>query len=161
MLVFNKDEIGSADLVDMQAFSSFNKGFKYIFTVIDVFSKYAWAVPIKDKSAASVTKAFEKIIIDRIPKKLWVDEGKEFYNASFKKLLDKHKIDMLSTFNDGKAVVIERFNRTLKNIIWKYFTANNTRFYLDALDQMVKNYNDKVHSTIKMTPKEASKNINR
>ena len=94
MIVFNKDEIWSADLIDMQDFSSFNKGFKYILTVIDVFSKYAWAVPIKDKSAASVTKAFEKIISDRIPKKLWVDEGKEFYNVTFKKLLDKHKIDM-------------------------------------------------------------------
>ena len=60
---------------------------------------------------------------------------------------------MYSIFNEGKAVVIERFNRTLKNIMWKYFTANNTRFFLDAFDQMVKNYNDKVHSTIKMTPK--------
>ena len=94
------------------------------------------------------------------PKKLWVDEGKEFYNATFKKLLDKHEIGMYSTFNEGKAVVIEQFNRTLKNSMWKYFTANNTRFHLDALDQMVKNYNDKVHSTIKITPKEASKDIN-
>ena len=68
---------------------------------------------------------------------------------------------MYSTFNEGKSVVIERFNRTLKNLMWEYFTANNTRFYLDALDQMVKNYNDKVQSTIKMTPKEASKDINR
>ena len=67
---------------------------------------------------------------------------------------------MYSTFNEGKAVVFERFNRTLKNIMWKYFTANNTRFYLDALDQMVNNYNDKVHSTIKKTPKEANKYIN-
>ena len=109
MIIFNKDEIWSADLVDMQAFSSFNKGFKYILTVIDVFNKYAWAVSIKDKSAASVTKAFEKIISDRIPKKLWVDERKEFYNATFKKkLFDKHKIDMYSTFNEGKAAVIER-----------------------------------------------------
>ena len=77
MIVFNKDEIWSANLVNMQAFSSFNKGFKYILTVIDVFSRYAWAVPIKDKSVASVTKAFEKIISDRIPKRLWVDEGKK------------------------------------------------------------------------------------
>ena len=107
VIVFNKDEIWSADVVDMQAFSAFNKGFKYILTVIDVFSKYAWTVPIKDKSAASDTKVFEKIISDRIPKKLWVDEEKEFYNATFKKLLDKHKIDMYSTFNEGKAVVIE------------------------------------------------------
>ena len=69
----------------MQAFSSFDKGFKYFLTVIGVFSKYAWAVPIKDKSAASVTKAFVKIIIDRIHKELWVDEGKEFYNTTLKK----------------------------------------------------------------------------
>ena len=68
---------------------------------------------------------------------------------------------MYSNFNEGKAVVIERFNKTLKNIMWKYFTASNTRFYLDASDQMVKSYNDKIHSTIKMTPKEASKDINR
>ena len=105
MIVFNKDEIWSADLVDMQAFSSFNKGFKYILTVIDVFSKYAWAVPIKDKSAASVTKTFEKIISDRILKKLWVDEGKEFYNATFKKLLDKHKIDMYSFLMKEKLLL--------------------------------------------------------
>ena len=77
VIVFNKGDIWSADLVDIQAFSSFNKGFKYSFKVIDVFSKYAWAVPIKDKPAASVTKAFGKIINDRIPKKIWVDEGKE------------------------------------------------------------------------------------
>ena len=81
-------------------FSSFNKRFKYILTVIDVFRKYELAVPIKDKSAASVIKAFEKVISDRSPKKLWVDEEKEFYNATFEKLLDKHKIDMYSTFND-------------------------------------------------------------
>ena len=80
---------------------------------------------------------------------LWVDEGKGFYCATFTKLLDKHKIDMHSTFNEGKAVVIERFNRTLKNIMWKYFTANNTRFYLDALDQMVKNYNIKYTAQLK------------
>ena len=65
-----------------------------------------------------------------IPKKLWVDEGKEFYNATFKKLLDKHKIDMYSTFNEGKSVVIEQFIRTLKIIMWKYFTAINTRSIL-------------------------------
>ena len=86
---------------------------------------------------------------------------KNFIKLHLKKLLNKHKIDMYSTFNEGKAVVIERFNRTIKHIMWKYFTANNTRFYLDALDQMVKNYNDKVNSTIKMTPKEASKDIKR
>ena len=87
MIVFNKDEIWSADLVDMQAFSSFNKGFKFILTLIDVFSMYAWAVPIKDTSAAYVVKTIKKIISDRIPKKLQVDEGKEFYKATFKNFL--------------------------------------------------------------------------
>ncbi|MCU7951726.1 MAG: DDE-type integrase/transposase/recombinase [gamma proteobacterium symbiont of Bathyaustriella thionipta] len=161
MIVFRKDEIWSADLVDMQAFSSVNKGFKYILTVIDVFSKYAWAIPLKNKTGISVTKAFEKIIGERIPKKLWVDEGKEFYNSTFIKFLDQHKINMYSTFNEGKAVVIERFNRTLKRIMWKYFTTNNTRKYIDVLPEMIKNYNEKVHSTIKMSPNEASKAINR
>ena len=87
VIVYNKDEIWSVDLVDMQAFSSFNKGFKYILIVIDVFSKYAWAVPIKDKSAASVIKAFEKIIGDRIPKQLWADEGKKFIIPHLKNFL--------------------------------------------------------------------------
>ena len=86
---------------------------------------------------------------------------KNFIMLHLKQLLNKHNIDMYFTFNEGKAVVIKRFNRTLKNIVWKYFTANNTRFYHEALGQVVKNYNDKVHSTIKMTPKEASKDINR
>ena len=71
-----------------------------------------------------------------------VDERKEFYNATFKNLLDKHKIGMYSTFNEGKAVVIARFNRSLKHIMWKYFTANNTRFYIDALDELVRYYNE-------------------
>ena len=87
VIVFSKDEVWSADLVDMQAFSSFNKGFKYILTVIDVFSNYALAVPIKDKSAASVPKAFENIISDRIPKKIWVDEGKNFIMLHLKNFL--------------------------------------------------------------------------
>ena len=85
MIVFNKDEIWSADLVDMEAFSSFNKGFSQL--LMYLVSTHGQS-QIKDKSAASVTKAFEKIISDRIPKTLWVDEGKEFYNATFKKLLD-------------------------------------------------------------------------
>ena len=89
LIVSVPDHCLSFYLVDMQAFSSFNKRFKYILTVIDVFSKHAWAVPIKDKSAASITKAFEKIISNRIPKKLWVDEGKEFYNTPFKNFLIK------------------------------------------------------------------------
>ena len=99
----------------MQAFSMENKGIKYLLTVIDIFSKYAWAVPLKNKTGESVTEAFNNIVSEgRTPKNLWVDEGKEFYNKTFQSFLDKNTINMYHTFNEGKAVVIERFNRSLK-----------------------------------------------
>ena len=112
----------------MTSFAIFNKEFKYLLTIIDIFSKYAWAVPMIDKTWTSVSKAFEKIMINskRKPEKLWVDEGREFYNSEFKKLLEKNGNLMYHAFNEGKAVIIERFNRTLKNITWKHFTTNNT-----------------------------------
>ena len=144
----------------MQVFARYNKGVKYLLTVIDVFSKFAWVVPLKDKTGKSVTEAFSKIIDTRLPKHLWVDEGTEFFNKTFKQFLDDNKINMYHTFNYGKAVVIERFNRTLKRIMWKYFTANNTNNYLNKLQDMVDKYNNTKHSSIKMTPKQASKNEN-
>jgi hypothetical protein len=141
----------------MQAFSKYNKGINYLLTVIDIFSKYAWVVPLKDKRGTSVTEAFNKIITkERKPIHLWVDQGVEFYNKTFKSLLSKHNINMYHTFNEGKAVVIERFNRTLKEIMWKYFTANNTNTYISHLQQMVDKYNTTKHSSIKMTPTQAS-----
>ena len=135
MIVFNKDEIWSADLVDMHAFSSFNKGFKYILIVIDVFSKYAWAVQIKDKSASSVTKAIEKIISDRIPKKLLVDEGKEFYNATFKKHLNKHKIDDVPRSTSYGVYISQliRFARVSSHVV--DFNARNKSLTAKLLQQ--------------------------
>jgi len=162
VIVNDIDDTWSADLVDMQAFSKYNKGVKYLLTVIDIFSKYAWVIPLKNKTGESVTEAFEKIILEgRLPVNLWVDEGKEFYNKKFESFLNKNKINMYHTFNEGKAVVIERFNRSLKRIMWKYFTANNTYTYLDNLQDMVDKYNKTKHSSIKMTPIEASKNLNK
>jgi len=162
VIVNDIDDTWSADLVDMQAFSKYNKGVKYLLTVIDIFSKYAWVIPLKNKTGESVTEAFEKIILEgRLPVNLWVDEGKEFYNKKFESFLNKNKINIYHTFNEGKAVVIERFNRSLKRIMWKYFTANNTYTYLDNLQDMVDKYNKTKHSSIKMTPTEASKNLNK
>lgn len=158
VIVVGIDDTWSADLVDMSSFAKFNKGIKYLLTIIDIFSKFAWAVPVKDKTGASVTKAFENVMKNskRKPEKLWVDEGKEFYNKEFKSLLEKNGILMYHTFNEGKAVVIERFNRTLKNIMWKHFTANNTNKYLDVLPSILDKYNNTFHRSIKMTPNEAS-----
>ena len=157
------DEIWGADLIDMNTIDKDNKDNKYLLNVIDVFSKYAWSIPIKKKDSKSVLDAFKSIIQDskRKPQYLWVDKGSEFYNKDFKNYLKENKINMYSTFGDHKSAVIERFNRTLKNMMWKYFDANNTRNYIDVLDQLLSKYNNNVHRTIKMTPVEASNSKNK
>ncbi len=152
------DQIWSADLVDMQWNSRVNKGFKYLLNIIDLFSKYAWSVPIKDKTGRSITDAFNKVVKSsgRKPEKLWVDQGTEFYNRVFRGWLTENDIEMYSTHNEGKAVVVERFNRTIKEKMWKYFSANNTHKYTDILDNLMGLYNVGYHQSIKMSPKEAS-----
>lgn len=156
------DRIWSADLVDMQRFSRDNHGVKYLLTVIDVFSKYAWIMPLKNKTGKSITEAFTEIVAGskRKPDKLWVDKGTEFYNRTFRDWLKENEIDMYSTHNEGKAVVVERFNRTIKTWMWKYFTANSTRRYFDALPELLRRYNHSVHRSIKMSPHDASQKGN-
>lgn len=156
------DKIWSADLVDMFSFSKSNDGTKFILTVIDIFTKFAWAIPLPNKQGKTVTEAFDKIIRDsgRKPEHLWVDKGAEFYNRTLKLWLTKNEIEMYSTSNAGKAVVIERFNRTLKSWMWKYFTSHSTNKYIDVLDKLLHAYNNRIHRTIKMTPHEASEKKN-
>ena len=118
------DNIWGADLADMQLICNFNKGFRFLLCVIDIFSKYAWVVPLKDKEGVSIVDAFQKILdhSNRKPNKIWVDKGSEFYNNSFKKWLKDNDIEMYSTNNEGKSVIAERFIITLKNKIYKYMT---------------------------------------
>ena len=127
--------------------------------VIDVFSKYGWIVPLKSKSGVDVANALSKIFKERRCMKMWVDKGKEFYNKHVKAL----GVQLYSTENEEKSSVVERWNRTMKEKMFKYFSANNTKKYIDILDEMVNNYNHTKHSSIKMTPVEASdeKNKNR
>ena len=162
VIVHGIDDIWSADLVDMQAFAKFNKGNKYMLTVIDLFSRYAWAVPLKDKTGAVVRDAFQHIVrtSGRQPRKLWVDEGKEFYNRTVKKWLSDRDITMYSTHNEGKAVVIERFNRTLKSRMWRHFTATSKNVYIHVLPKLLSQYNNAKHRSIGMTPTEASQKKN-
>jgi len=150
--VANADHIFAADLVDMQSYSRDNKGYKYILSVIDVFSKYGWMVPLKDKRGETVANALEKVFKERRPQFLWVDKGKEFYNKHVKDL----GVDLYSTENLEKSCVVERWNRTMKERMFKYFTAHNTRMYISILDDLVKGYNNSKHRTIGMTPVEAS-----
>ena len=114
-----KDNIWGVDLAGMQSLSKYNKGIKYLLCTIDLFSKYPWVIPLKDKKGTSIFNAFQKIISkERKPNKIWVDQGIEFYNQSFKDFLKIYNIEMYSTFNEGKSVVAERFIRTLKNKIF-------------------------------------------
>ena len=100
----------------MQLISKFNKGFLFSLCVIDIFSKYAWVLPLKNKKGVSIADAFKKILDDsnRKPNKIWVDKGSKFYNSSFEKWLKDNDIEMYSMHNERKSVVAERFIRRLK-----------------------------------------------
>ena len=123
----------------MQSISKLSKGFRFLLCVIDVFSKYAWVVPLKDKKGITITNAFQKIFKESNwkPNKIWVDKGSEFYNNSFKKWLKDNDIEMYSIHNEGKSVVAERFIRTLKTKIYKYMTSISKNVYIDKLDEIV------------------------
>ena len=131
-------------------------------TVIDVFSKYGWIVPLKDKKTESVSTAFDLIFkkSKRKPEKLWTDKGSEFISKHFKDFLKRHHITLYHAQNEEKSSVVERWNRTMKNKMWKMFSANNNTVYWDKLDKLVDDYNNRKHSSIKMSPREASKKKN-
>ena len=149
-----KDNIWGVDLADMQSLSRKNKGIKYLLCVTDLFRKYAFVVPLKDKKGITIVNAFDKIIKQskRKPNKIRVDQGSEFYNNNFKKWLSDNNIIMYSTYNEGKSVVAERFIRTLKNKLYKHMTASGKNVYYNVLDDVVNKYNNTKHSTIKMKP---------
>lgn len=149
------DSDWQADLCDLQNLKKHNKDCSYILTVIDVLSKFAWVEPIKDKSPSTVAKAFKKILdtSGRDPWRLYTDKGLEFRGKPFQKLLQSYDIQYLSSESpDVKAAVAERFNRTLKSRLWKYFTANKTFCYLDCLQKVVDAYNLSYHTAIRRRP---------
>ena len=148
--VFKKDDIWLADLIELREGSKF----KYILTVIDLYM----AVPLPNKTDQTVSEAFKRIMNEsgRKPKKVWVDKGKEFYNQYVKTLL----FEIYSTLNDGKAVVIEQFNHTLKQMTFKKFTSQGNQKWLKILPEIADKYKNKVHSTIQTTPIRASENPN-
>ena len=168
-----KDNIWGVDLADMQSLSRKNKGIKYLLCAIDLHSKYAFVIPLKDKKGISIVNAFNKIIKQSNrrakgtsaqhvkPNKLWVDQGSEFYNNVFKKWFSDNNIIMYSTYNEGKSVIAERFIRTLKNKLYKHMTATGKNVYYDVLDDIVNEYNNTKHSTIKMKPIDVKDNNKR
>jgi transposase InsO family protein len=144
-----------ADLADMHGRAAANDGYKWILVVVDTFSKYAWAVPVKSKSAVDMLDAFRKLFrkaAPRKPVKLQTDKGKEFIARSLQEYLESLGITRFSSESDQKAAGAERFNRTLKTKIETYVSAHQDERWIDRLDQYLEAYNQKVHRTIGMAP---------
>ncbi|HEY9759013.1 MAG TPA: DDE-type integrase/transposase/recombinase [Oculatellaceae cyanobacterium] len=156
-MVTGVNDTWCADLVDMQAFAKQNKNNKYILTIIDVLSRYAWAEPLKDKKPHTVINAFQKVLADSgsPPKKLWVDQGSEFINRQFKKVMAP--IVIYHTYGESHAAPVERFNRTLKRRMWCKFTKHSSQEWVSRLPKLISKYNNTVHSSIGMTPLKARK----
>ena len=156
-LVGGIDHQWQADLIDVHQLKRDNEGYVYLLTCIDVFSKYAWVVPLKDKTGRSLTTAFREIFSSRRPFKLQTDKGTEFKNRVVQKYLREVGVDFFTTENDDiKASVVERFNRTLKERLWRYFTQARSTRYLDVLPSMVSAYNRSFHGAIGRAPSEVT-----
>ena len=146
-----------ADLVDMSRLKKVNDGTTFILTVIDVFSKLDWCVPLKNKSAASLVAAFTQLLSNGAPNTLQTDKGTEFLNRSLQKLLKEHGVHHFATHNEEtKASIVERFNRTLKTRMWRYFTKTQSVRYVDVLQAFMRSYNDTYHRSIGMAPSEVT-----
>ena len=124
----------------------------------NLFTKYGWIVPLKDKKGETVTEAFKSIFKEsRKPQYIWTDKGKEYHNKNMRKLLEKNGVTPYSTENEEKSSVCERWTRTIKTKLWKQFTVQGYTIYLNILPKILEQYNNTKHSSIKMTPAEASK----
>lgn len=149
------DSIWGADLIDVQKYSRMNKGIKYILVVIDIFSKYAWAYPLRDKTGRTVASAFESLFQQHHPHKLWVDRGSEFYNPPMTRILKEYGVHRYSTFGKDKSCVAERFIRTLMEVLMLFFDTHRHTEFLDVLQPAIDRYNSTPHRSIGCTPAEA------
>ena len=133
----------------MESLFSKNKNVKYLLCVIDVSTKYAWVKPLRNEKGKTVLNAFIEIVNESNckPNKLWVDQGREFYNKLMQEWLDSNVL-MYSAHNEGKSVITERFIKTLKAKIYKKMTANNSKSYLRYLNKLVDQYNNTYHHCI-------------
>ena len=153
------DDLWQADLVEMGHLAKWNRGHRYLLTVIDTFSKFGFARPLKTKKGEEVTTAFNDILktSKRIPKLLQTDQGKEFFNTKFQTLMKAEGIHHYHTFTDKKASIVERWNRTLKSHMYRNFTERNSLRWIDSLSRLVNTYNHLTHGTIGMKPARVKK----
>ena len=158
VIVNHINEIHSTDLVDMTQYSKMNKGYKYIFTNIDVFSKIAYAFPLKSKKIQDIKPCFEKIFEKNKPKYIWSDKEPVFLSKEMQQFFKDNNVKLYHTNSHLKAVVVERFNRSLRELMMKEFVKNNNTVWYDILPKLIKIYNNRYHSTIKMKPNQVNKN---
>lgn len=153
--ISNIDDLWETDLIDMQYLSRKNGGNKYILAVIDCFSKFGWCVPIKRKTPSEIIRAFTLLFssTNRRPVCIQSDKGREFNNKTFKSYLISKDINYKTTKDPKtKASICERFIRTIKSIIFKYFTFTKKERYIDIIDSIAHVYNTRKHTTIGMAP---------
>ena len=142
------DEIHSCDLVDMTKYSRMNKGYKYIFTNIDIFSKYAYAFPIKSKTIKEIKPRFQKIFKEQKPSYIWSDQESSFFSKEMQKFFEDHNIKIYYTFSNLKGVFIERFNRSLRELMMKEFVKNDNTIWYNILPKLIKFYNNRYNRSI-------------
>ena len=155
----NVDSIWTMDLLDIHRFSRQNKNFRFILVMLDIFSRFAWARPLKDKTGGEVSTAIQDIITSsgRKPDRIWSDKGTEFYNAAVGRLLERNNIKLYSTHNEPKASIAERFIRTLRGKIESSFIVRQNTVWYDVLPELLREYNHSRHRSIGMSPEDALK----
>ena len=145
--------------MEVKRLAKHNGGTRYLLTVLDVLSKYAWVEPLKNKTGRSLVQAWERLLKRAHPcrpRQLQTDQGKEFYDRPFQQVLKKHAIHHFSTYGDTKASVIERFNRTLKERLYRYLTTANILTFMDVLPQVVQGYNASWRQSIGRAPQDVT-----
>ncbi|GFY22174.1 putative uncharacterized transposon-derived protein F54H12.3 [Trichonephila clavipes] len=151
-IAYGVNELWQSDLVDLQKISRFNRGYRYLLTIIDVMSRYLRAFPIKDKKAGTIAKVFHKVFKEVRPKNIQTDKGKEFYNKTVSRLFKKFNIHHYSTKSEAKCSILERAHKRLQNKMFRVFTHRNSYKYLDILKPLVDSYNNSVHRSHGFAP---------
>ena len=157
--VYHIDDIWSLDILDLKDYGpENNRGYRYVLIIIDNFSKFGWTIPLKNKNAQTIKDSFENILISskRKPNLIETDRGKEFYNNIFQEFLNKNDIKLYSRNSSYGAVFAERFNRTIRDLLKKIVFEHGDANWIDVLQTITKQYNNKVHSSTKLTPIQAS-----
>ena len=153
------DDIWSLDILDLKDYGpENNRGCRYVLVIIDNFSKFGWTIPLKNKNAQTIKDSFENILINskRSPNLIETDRGKEFYNNIFQDFLNKNNIKLYSRNSSYGAVFAERFNRTIRDLLKKIVFERGDANWIDFLQTITNQYNNRIHSTTKLSPKDAS-----